>query len=359
MRLSAAAILLAVLALPVIPSRAADAPPATTTVDPDGTAHFPPLTVPFSIFASDAARQAYVARLAAPPIIGADQDVETVRRKVTAAFTPFLDRALALYPATIEPQVIGGVNTDVVTPRGGVPARRRDQVLIELHNGGFLNGAGIMGKLESVPIAASGGFKVVAVDYRQAPEYKFPAATEDVVKVYKALLTRYRPRNIGIYGCSAGGFLTAETIALLQKENLPLPGAIGIFCASAGGWAGGDSTYLAAPFERGAPPVPSAHAAVTDSAYFSDADMNDPAVSPIVSPAILARFPPTLVISGTRDITMSAAIHTHAELVKQGVDAELHIWDGLGHGFFLDATLPESKDAYAIIFKFFDRHLGK
>jgi acetyl esterase/lipase len=364
MRHLAAAIILACLALPVVDSHGAGSdappPPPAMVVDPDGTAHFPALTVPFSIFASEEARKAYVDRLSAPPwAFGPDQDIGVLRRKVTEIFTPYLDRATALYPVTIEPTVIAGVNADVVTPRDGVSKQNQNRVLVELHNGGFLNGAGIMAKLESVPIAATGGFKVVAVDYRQGPEFKFPAATEDVVKVYKALLTTYRPRNIGIYGCSAGGFLTAETIALLEKEHLPLPGAIGIFCASAGGWSGGDSTYLAAPFERGTPPASSAHDSVTDVSYFSDVDMKDPAVSPVFSPEILARFPPTLVITGTRDTAMSAAIHTHAELVKQGVDADLHVWDGVGHGFFLDARFPESKEAYAVIVRFFDRHLGK
>jgi acetyl esterase/lipase len=328
-------------------------------VDPDGTAHFPPLVVPFSNFASEEARKAYVERLSAPPLgLVGEQDIAAMRLKVTSVFTPYLERAMALYPVTIAHEIIAGVGTDVVTPRDGVPERNRNKVLIELHNGGFLNGAGIMGKIEAVPIAATGHIKVIAVDYRQAPEYKFPAATEDVVKVYKALLTQYRAADIGIYGCSAGGFLAAETVALLQKEKLPRPGAVGIFCASAGGWSGGDSTYLMAPFERGTPPAPSPHDAVTDSGYFSDVDMKDPAVSPVFSPEILARFPPTLIMTGTRDTAMSAAIHTHAELVKQGVDADLHVWDGLGHGFFLDVTLPESKEAYSVVVKFFERHLG-
>ena len=76
--------------------------------------------------------------------------------------------------------------------------------------------------------------QVITVDYREAPEHAFPAASEDVATVYRDLLKQYDPKSIGIYGISAGGFLTAQTVAWLQQENLPMPGAIGIFSAASG-----------------------------------------------------------------------------------------------------------------------------
>ena len=53
---------------------------------------------------------------------------------------------------------------------------------------------------------------MIGVDYRQGPEHVFPAATDDVVAVYKELLKTYPAANIGIYGCSAGGMLTGEVV---------------------------------------------------------------------------------------------------------------------------------------------------
>jgi epsilon-lactone hydrolase len=93
--------------------------------------------------------------------------------------------------------------------------------------------------------------------------------------------------------------------------------------------------------------------------YTGDADPNDPMVSPALSPEILARFPPTLLLTGTRSYDMSAAVQTHRELTKAGAKARLHLWDGLGHGFLLYADLPESKEAYAVIISFFDSSLGR
>jgi acetyl esterase/lipase len=56
---------------------------------------------------------------------------------------------------------------------------------------------------------------------------------------------------------------------------------------------------------------------------------------------------------------MSAALHTHNALIKAGVDAQLHLWDGLGHGFFnLYPDIEESRDALNVIVQFFNKHLG-
>ena len=46
-------------------------------------------------------------------------------------------------------------------------------------------------------------------------------------------------------------------------------------------------------------------------------------------------------------------------LVKQGVEADLHVWEGMFHGFFSNVDVPESRDCYDVIVKFFDRHLGQ
>jgi acetyl esterase/lipase len=225
---------------------------------------------------------------------------------------------------------------------------------------------------EAIPVSGVGKFKVMTIDYREAPEYHFPAASEDVASVYKELLKRYRAKYIGIYGCSAGGILTAMATAWLQKEKLPTPGAIGIFGAGAFGsfsgppadpntW-GGDSSFTTGPLVGGAPRpangVPSD--AVTNAMnYTGNTDPNDPLASPALSPPTLAKFPPTLLITGTRAYEMSAAVQTQRELSKAGVDADLHIWDGMGHCFLIDADTPESKEAYVVIARFFDAHLGR
>jgi len=65
-----------------------------------------------------------------------------------------------------------------------------------------------------------------------------------------------------------------------------------------------------------------------------------------------------LIITGTRGFEMSSALYTHTQLVKLGADADLHVWEGLFHGFFYNPDVPESREAYDVIVKFFDKHLG-
>jgi monoterpene epsilon-lactone hydrolase len=351
------------------------AEPQRSSVDGDGTVHMPAFAVPLSRYMSEQAKRQFVEEALKPPAMdsGPNVPIAKMRAQVDDYYRPLVERAEALYPVNISEEKIGGVATQIVTPKSGVSARNRERVLINLHGGGFVVGAGLGGLAESIPVSGVGKFKVVSVDYREAPEYRFPAASEDVTSVYSELLKQYRAENIGIYGCSAGGILTAMTVAWLQKEKLPKPGAIGIVSAGAFGsfygppadsntW-GGDSRFTGPPLVGGAPLPPNG---VTSSDEMPDAlqyvghtDRNDPLVSPALSPPLLAKFPPTLLITGTRAYDMSAAVQTQRELTKIGVQADLHLWDGLGHCFLLDVNLPESQEAFMVITKFFDSHLGQ
>src|SRR3546814_4106261 len=67
--------------------------------------------------------------------------------------------------------------------------------------------------------------------------------------------------------------------------------------------------------------------------YFNGTSPVDPLVFPARSLALLAKFPPTLLVTATRDFALSSTVYTHSRLVAQGVDAELHVWEGLPHAF--------------------------
>ena len=357
------------IAAPGGAQEAAPPQPPKITVDADDTVHIPLYTVPASNYLSPEAKATLHDLMTHPypPIPGGNApfaDYQKGRQILdTEVYLPMIAHAKARFAVNLESRTIAGIYIDVVTPKDGVAPKNKNRVLINLHGGGFYNGARTESLIESIPIAAVGKITVISVDYREAPEAKFPAASEDVATVYKELLKQYKPENIGIYGCSAGGGLTAQSMAWFQKEKLPRPGAIGIFCSGGISGVKGDSTYIAPAFAYAQmpPPPPSAQPngqPKPTSGYFGDADMKDPLISPVYSPAVLAKFPPTLIITATRDTALSAAIYTHTQLVKAGVDADLHVWEGLWHGFFGDPDLPESQDAYNVIVKFFDRHLG-
>jgi monoterpene epsilon-lactone hydrolase len=265
----------------------------------------------------------------------------------------------ALLPVNIEHRMIAGVSTDIVTSTAGVAPGKADKVLISLHGGGFFIGnGGPQGRVEAIPMAGYGKYRVIAVDYRQGPEYHYPAATDDVVAVYRELLKTYKPENIGIYGSSAGGILTAQAVARFQKENLPAPGAIAIMAAGATVPGRTDSSMWALGFTGVAikpTPIPKEMFA----SYFKPQDFTDPLAAPANAPAILAKFPPSLVLSSSRDALLGFALDTHARMLDAGVDAQLYVRDGLGHGYFTQMPeIPETTAAWRVTVQFFDKKLG-
>lgn len=354
------------------------AEPATSSagaVDKQGVIRIPELVVPASSYMSAEAKKTLI-DTPNKPVDDAWGDehapIAKLRALDEADVKEIVAKTKQRYPVTIEDRTIAGVKTRVIIPKSGIAARNKQRVLINLHGGGFFTGAGGQALLESIPVASMGGYKVITVDYRQGPEYVYPAATEDVVAVYQSLLKEYKPADIGVFGCSAGGTLTAMTVAWLQKQKIPVPGAIGIFSSGAyagflaspdtlGAW-GGDSRYTA-PALNGEPLLPLDQKEfpmpAVASVYLRGVNLQDPLVSPGLHPDVLAGFPATLVIAGTRGFDMSVAVQTHRELTKAGVDADLHVWDGVGHCFFSDAALPESREAFAVMTKFFDQRLGK
>lgn len=330
------------------------------SMDPDGTVHAPAFSVPLSRYMSDAARRAYFHNARLPAVLLMEPtDIKRFRKLWDELFyAPRLDKARQRYPVGIRSRMMGGVAVDDVTPLADITAPHDQRVLINLHGGGFTFGAGMGGLLESIPIACLAGIRVVSVNYRQGPEYRFPAASEDVAAVYRALLTRYEPHNIGLYGCSAGGLLCAMALAWFQRFELPRPGAVAILYSSLDDQFDGDSRYTTPPLLGQPAPRPHDVGVGMMENYLAGADSNSPLVSPLVSPHVLSRFPPTLLATGTRAGELSSVVQSHAQLIKAGAEAYLHIWEGLWHGFMYDVDLPESKELFDVVVRFFSRHLG-
>ncbi|PVX30521.1 alpha/beta hydrolase [Sphingomonas pokkalii] len=333
----------------------------TVQVDADGTVQVPAMAVPVSPMLSPEA-QRYVNEH-----LHAMQTPALLQQKngVPLFLAPYIARQKQLYPTVMTERQIGGVHVYDYAPKQGIKPANRNRVLINLHGGGFMGCFPGCAELESMPIAALGGIRVVSVDYRQGPAHRFPAASEDVASVYRALLKRYPAASIGIYGCSAGGMLTGMATAWFQRHALPRPGAIGVFCAgltSSTNGFGGDADYTTAAIgeARAAPEWPRAPSKPGSALpYFAGTDPADPLVSPAASESVLRAFPPTLILTATRGFELSSAVKTHAELTRLGVEADLHVWEGLFHGFFYNPDVPESRDAYAVILRFFDRHLKR
>lgn len=341
----AAALLLAVLS----PVAAQD-----VAVAPDGATTFPALTVPNSDLMSAEGNRSRVEHI----LTERGLKGRSIEELNAALFGPRLGLMKAAYPdVSIREDRIAGVRVFIYEPKGAKLKLRNQRLLVNLHGGGFVGCFAECGGVESIPIAALTGVPVISVDYRLAPGARFPAASEDVAVVYGALLKGTPAKRIGLYGCSAGGLLTAQSLAWFQSHGLPAPAAVGIFCAGGDPSMSGDSRYTGLVLGDGEAPRVGPGPAPR-LGYMTGTSDDDANAFPAKSPAVLAKFPPTLVITGTRDFGMSSAVNLHSRLVASGVDARLHVWEGGRHAFFYDVRVPESREVYAVVAKFFEDRLN-
>lgn len=329
---------------------------APTQVKPPSVA-VPAFILPPSNQLSDAAKKVLVRMHdeTAPMSINGDLG------KQRAFYQAWNDRRLAEmhhdFPTSEKHETLNGVPVEFVDPADGIAPANRNRVLINVHGGAFLWGAGSGALVEAIPIAATGHIRVVTVEYRLAPEHHYPAASEDVTAVYRALLKAYRPENIGIYGCSAGGVITAQATAWIGTHGLPRPGAIGTFCGTGASFSG-DGPVISDPLTNGKPPMATTLPPGIPTPYMAGVSPEDPVAYPLDNAAATKAMPPTLLIAGGRDFSASALTLAHRRLAAAGVESDLYLFDGLPHAFFMWPDMPESRETYRIIADFFARHLG-
>jgi epsilon-lactone hydrolase len=320
----------------------------TATIDGDGTAHITRV-VPVPQTLSPEARE-YLAHL---PALPPEPTLAEHRANTDRARMERTELARKLYPVDIHEETLGGVRCDVIRPRGAAGVMRH-RVLINVHGGGFNSDSGSL--LEGIPISSLGGVTVVSVYYRLAPEFPFPAAVDDAEAVFKELLKTYQPFQIGVFGTSAGAILTGEVVVRLRRDGLPLPGVLGIFSGTGDMSRTGDSQALYTVRGFAGNLQPPGKGPIL-SPYVGTTDPRDPLLSPIF--ADLHGFPPTLLITSTRDLLLSGTVDLHRALLRAGVEAQLVVFDALPHAFWYHLDLPESKEALDLMARFLAGHLAK
>ncbi len=125
----------------------------------------------------------------------------------------------------VEKTTIDGVRAFIVTPETIAP-ENRDRQLIHMHGGCYVLNPGEASLPEALFMAGFGHIKVISVEYRMPPDAYFPAALDDGITVYKALMKITPARNMAFFGTSAGGALVLEMGLKAKELGLPMPGAI-------------------------------------------------------------------------------------------------------------------------------------
>ena len=284
--------------------------------------------------------QAIIQQLRANPLL-AQNDIHAVR----AGFEQL--GSMFPVPADVkcEPVMAGSVKAEWIT----APNAAADHAILYLHGGGYVIGSINTHRALCASLSQSAKARVLAIDYRLAPEHPHPAAVEDAVASYRWLLKQgTSPKKIAIAGDSAGGGLTVATLVALRDGGDPLPACA--VCLSP--WVDlegvGDSMTKLAEKD---PMVQKAGLLQLAGLYLGGKDARTPLAAPLY--ANLSGLPPLLVQVGTWETLLDDASRLVERAKKAGVEVVYEPWEGMIHVWQLFAPmLDEGKEAIDKIGKF-------
>jgi epsilon-lactone hydrolase len=224
---------------------------------------------------------------------------------------------------TVQATDAGGVKAEWTSTPDADPAK----AVLYLHGGGYVIGSLDSHRHLAAEAGRSAGARVLAIDYRLAPEHPFPAPVEDTVAAYRHLLqTGIRPGAIALAGDSAGGGLVVGAMLAIREAGLPLP-ACG-WCISP--WV--DMEALSTSFVDRSETDPTVQkATILDMArlYLNGADPRHPHVAPVYGD--LRGLPPLLIQVGSVETLLDDSLWLAREAGKTDVPVDLQIWPEMIH----------------------------
>lgn len=204
-----------------------------------------------------------------------------------------------------------------------------DAVLLYFHGGGYVVGSVNTHRGLVSGFSKASGLKGLSVDYRLAPENPFPAAVDDAVAVYGALLDDGRdPSRIAVAGDSAGGGLALALLLAARDRGLPQPACAALLSP----WT--DLRIVAKAYEtrKDADPMVRKDGISTMAAhYLGGGDPNDPLASPIL--ADLTGLAPMVIHVGDREVLLDDSVELAKRAEAAAVDVSLKIWEDMIHVF--------------------------
>ena len=258
------------------------------------------------------------------------------------------DQLGRLYPreasVQIEQALINGVNAYWFTP----PTPAANQLLIYLHGGVYALGSIRSHSSMVSHIAHQLKTTLLFVDYALAPERPYPAANNDVLAVYTALLTAYPDYEIGFIGDSAGGGLIISAVGDMLKRQVRLPNAVAMISP----WInllGNNASYDS---NRANDPVLNKEIITGATKTYLSGEAIE-AVNPAA--VFLSTFPPVLVVVGSGEVLLDDSVDFYHRIKNVQPDATLTIYKGQHHVWPLtDIHSEASKQMLAQMQAFFD-----
>jgi epsilon-lactone hydrolase len=254
-------------------------------------------------------------------------------------------------PVRCERVSAGGVDGEWISPADAP----EDKAILYFHGGGFRVGSVASHRDLIAQIALTSGCRVLAINYRLAPEHRFPAALDDALAAYSWMLDRaLKSGNVAFAGDSAGGNLVLAAMLVLRERRLPLP----VSAVLMSPWTDLAATGVSYVSRAEADPIHQRPMILALAKHYlgGQGDPCDPLVSPLY--ADLAGLPPLLIQVGDRETALDDSVMLAEKARAAGVEVNLEVWDRMIHVFqMFGAELPEAHRAIASIAGFLDRHL--
>lgn len=240
--------------------------------------------------------------------------------------------------AHIEATNIGGINAEWL--RASSVDEKSRKVILYFHSGGFCLGYGNNHRDLALRISKITDAKILAVDYRLAPEYKYPAANEDCFNSYQWLLEHgYKPENIVIGGDSSGAGLALTTLLSIRDMGIPLPKA-SFFMSLMGGDLrdfNGDSYES----RKNSDPLNTKKVIQRYGELFLGSTVTEPPIK-----QNLKGFPNMHIQVGDDEVLLSDSMLLAQKAKEEGVNVVFEVWKGMWHVFQGFAMMmPEAKRA--------------
>lgn len=275
------------------------------------------------------------------------ETVDAYRKMAKDEFLPRAERAVQAHGVTVAELEVGGVPCLEILPKGEPIG-----TVLYCYGGGYVTGSAREDLIVSAGLCHRSGARIVAVDYRLAPEHPYPAAVDDGAAVYDVLSRDAAP--FAIAGESAGGNMALHLMQRAQANGLPMPVAAVLLSPWCDLTHGGDS--LQANDGRD-PTLDLAFVEAAAQMYAADTPRDTPGISPLFG-QFTPDFPPTLVTTGTRDLLMSPSIELTRRMRAAGIAVDLDVHDGLWHVFEFYDELPEAAASLSRCGAHLSRHMG-
>jgi acetyl esterase/lipase len=279
---------------------------------------------------------------------GPETPMSTIRKEWDEVFSDVVPTV----GAKSVPVDIGGIKAEWIS----APEAQQDRAILYLHGGGYVLGSINSHRDVCERLSRAAKARVLAIEYRLAPEHPFPAAIEDAVAAYRWLVKQpgLSAKRVAIAGDSAGGGLSMSLLLALKQAGEPMPACATLMSPWVDLELTGDSMTSKGDED---PMIKKPMVAIMSSTYVPSGDLRNPLISPLKSD--LAGFPPLMIHVGTREVLLDDSVRLAAQAKKAGVEVELKTWEGHVHVFQIFASgVKDGEASLQELGAFIRRHIA-